>query len=390
MINDLIHESSGNANIEAGRPTLVALTRKTEEKIYKELVSVQPTTQPLATVYGMRYDYVTGSDNLDIQLDHRVGGGKYKFKDNGLTGPTAAMTAGQIFGYDDYVFEVIKAGDYLTGVTTVEDLYRKVVTGDLRHVADGFESHDHQDGTETVQDTRFVLNRWVAYVRSRKLKCPTTLELVYDMERQGLNADLAIEDLLATAIAEEINSDIMSKLLAISIKEPAMDLVSYTTPYYRGRELIDRACVAAAEIEWWTSFPATYVVASYKVAGMIRASGQVGDNDVIKGTNLKLFMDSNAIVDYMMVGAKYEDPSGGLDNASGLYYSPLVESDDAGSFLITTDYSSLQPSIGIITRYALSAFPSFADIEAGAKPNGDDWLKTANTSQFVHTIPVIV
>lgn len=390
-INQLIQESSGTSGIASGREALIALTRKTQEKIYKELVSTQPTSQPMATVYGMKYEYQFQADTThDIQLDYITSGGKYQFGNSGLSIPTDGMFKGDKFVHSDFVFSVLEDGDYeYLNAKPVEEAQKLAVRGKLRIVADAADPDSYQEPDSNVAESRFLINKWSARVCSRKLKSPTTIELLYDMERQGLNADLAVEDLLSTAIAEEINIDIITKLITISQKEDPATLVS-TVPYYKGRELIARACSSAAEIEWWTSIPATYLVASYKVCGIIRASGQVGDDDIIRGTGLKLIMDGNSMVDYMMVGGKMEDPTG-LDHASGLFYSPFQESDEAGSFLVTADYSSLQPMIGVMTRYALSAFPTYDDVSRGTLVvQCDDWDGLANTSQFVHTIPVVL
>ncbi|UYD60178.1 capsid vertex protein [Aeromonas phage avDM12-TAAL] len=391
MLKDLIAESSGASSIEAGRPTLVALTRKTQEKIYKELVSIQPTKQPLATVYGMRLDYVASDGRTyDIQLDHRTHGGAYKIGYSTLPAPSTNATKGNQFQFNGYAYEVINAGNYVDGYTTDEDYHRAMMRGDLRLLADGIDYANEQDGNEIVPEVKFTLNRWSALVRARKMKCPITIELLQDMEREHLNSNDAIEDLLATAISEEVNSDIISKLICISTKEEELNLINYETTYFQGREIINKACRMAAEVEWWTSFPATYLVASFKVAGIIRASGQVESDGTIKGTKLKLIMDGNAIVDYFMVGSKVDGGPNSMDNASGVFYSPYQEDDEAGTFLVTSEPGAIQPVVGVISRYALSCFPDYADVAQGAKPNGEDWQKAANRSMFVRLTPVVV
>ncbi|AAQ17886.1 gp24 head vertex protein [Aeromonas phage Aeh1] len=391
MLKNLIAESSGANSIESGRPSLVALTRKTQDMIYKDLVCIQPTKQPLATVYGMRLDYVAkDGSGYDIQLDHRTHGGQFKIGYSTLPAPTNVHAEGDQFQFNQYAFEVIKVGDYVTGYTTEEDYHRAMLRGELRLLSDGIDYGNEQDGTEVVPETKFILNRWTALVRARKMKCPVTIELLQDMERESLNSDATIEDLLATSIATEINTDIISKLICVSTKEKELSLINYETTYYQGRELITRACTMAAEIEWYTSFEATYLVVSYKLDGIIRASGQVDDRGYIRGTKMKLMMDGNAIVDYMMVGTKFDGGENSVDNASGLFYSPYQEADEAGTFLVTSEPGSIQPVVGVITRYALSCFPDYADISQGAKPNGEDWQKAANRSIFVRLTPVVV
>lgn len=388
MLSELLKESNGTANIELGRPTLIALSRKVNEKIFSDTVSIQPTKQPLATVYGMRLNYVKpDNQDYDALLDHKTTTGQYKLGGSGLPAPSTTQLARSKFVYDDFVFETIVDGDYVTGLTTIDDYSRMVLSGKLRIVADGI---DYTNDDQEVSECRFVLNRWSALVRSRKVKSPVTIELVQDMERQGLDANLAIEEMLSTMIADEINTDIISKLMCISTKATELNLVNDTTTYYRGREIIDKICTLAAEIQWWTSIPANYVVASYKVCGIIRASGQLDENGLIRGTNIKLLFDGRSSVDYVMVGTKYESDTDASDCSSGIFYSPYVDADGAGNFLVAVDTNGLQPVIGIVNRYALSAFPTYEQIEKSKSPQGDDWVALANSSRFVMLAPVVL
>ncbi|MEZ9350720.1 hypothetical protein AB4182_04050 [Vibrio splendidus] len=378
MIKQLLAESNTSANIENGRPILVGLTRKINDKIFKDICGIQPTSQPRATVYGVRYEMVSqdGSEVRETQGSHRTGTGKYPFKDHGLAGGSTGMVSGDHFAEFDYVFGAVKDGDY-DGKTEVE-LLALVLTGDLRLVTDA----DEDDSRAEVQSSRFIMDRWQSDIKSRRVKSPTTWELLTDMQNNGLDGSSAVEDLLATSISEEINSDIIMKTITVAKKSPAIDL-SLSELYQQGRSLIARALELGAEIHQITTFTATFVLASPKVASAIRASGQVGNDNLIDGTNLKLVTDSKAIGEYLLVGSNHKFD--GLDTVAPIHYSPYVESDSAGTYLIATDSNNLQPVPALISRYAITSSPDFSDVDS---EQGDDWEKLANKSPLATLVNV--
>ncbi|MEZ9342985.1 hypothetical protein AB4165_10380 [Vibrio cyclitrophicus] len=378
MIEQLLAESNTSANIENGRPTLVGLTRKINDKIFKDICGIQPTSLPRATVYGIRYEMVSqdGSEVRETQGSHRTGTGKHPFKDHGLPVGSDSMTVGEHFSEFDYVFGVVVAGDYL-GLTE-KQLLGAVLTGDLRLVTDA----DDDDSRAEVQSSRFIMDRWQSDIKSRRVKSPTTWELLADMQGNNLDGSSAVEDLLATSISEEINSDIIMKTITVSKKGTPIDLSS-SELYQQGRSLIARALELGADIHQTTTFPASFVLASPKVASAIRASGQVGNDNLIDGTNLKLVTDSKAIGEYLLVGSKLEFD--GLDTVAPIHYSPYVESDSAGTYLIATDSNNLQPVPALISRYAITSSPDFSDVDG---VQGDDWEKLANKSPLATLVTV--
>ncbi|PME61920.1 hypothetical protein BCV33_21240 [Vibrio lentus] len=378
MIKQLLNESNTSANIENGRPTLVGLTRKINDKIFTDICGIQPTSQPRATVYGVRYEMVSqdGSETRETQGSHRTGTGKHPFKDHGLAGGSTGMVSGDHFAEFDYVFGVVKDGDY-DGKTEVE-LLALVLTGDLRLVTDA----DEDDSRAEVQSSSFIMDRWQSDIKSRRVKSPTTWELLTDMQNNGLDGSSAVEDLLATSISDEINSDIIMKTITVAKKSLAIDLSS-SELYQQGRSLIARALELGADIHQNTTFPASFVLASPKVASAIRASGQVGNDNLIDGTNLKLVTDSKAIGEYLLVGSNHKFD--GLDSVAPIHYSPYVESDSAGTYLIATDSNNLQPVPALISRYAITSSPDFSGVDG---VQGDDWEKLANKSPLATLITV--
>ena len=386
-IDKLLYESNSNGRLVednsgdmvSGRPTLVSLTRKVFNKIYDELAGVQPTKSQIATVFGVKYQYVNKdqTQRKDINLDNRNYGGEFNM-DNVLDAPGVNMAQKDYFTKEGYVFQVITAGDYST--YTFDELYGKVFTGDLILVTDAIIPHTKEE--DEIQKTEFTINQWTAMVRTRKLKTDISIELLTDMASQGLDGDSAVEDLLSVAIAEEINTDIISKLVTVSIKEKrATPYMFDTTEYFAGRDLVARACRMAAQVTLDTSFKPTYLLASTHVAALISSSGLVDDEHRIVGTKMRLVVDTKTPVHYMLVGVKKQFD--GLDTVSSVYYSPYIEEDEAGTFMVAGDYESLQPVIGIINRYALSTSPSFPDIVKPAKNyDGEDWVAAANKCQL--------
>ncbi|QAY01280.1 head vertex protein [Aeromonas phage ZPAH1] len=388
-IQDLIKESrmsgnliteSGSDDIVSGRPSLVSLTRKTFNKIYDELAGVQPTRDPVANVFGVRYEYVSkdGSQIRDINLDNRNYGGNFNMATQ-VGDPADGMAVGDYFRKDGYVFQVLKAGDF--GTLTFEQTYEKVFTGDLRLVVDAIQPYTQED-TE-IQDIRYVMNKWKAHVRSRKLRTEITVEMLQDLAGMNMDGDAAVEDLLSVAIAEEINSDIIMKLVTVATKEKkAVPYNVATTEYFAGRDLVARACRMGAQITLDTSFKPTYLLASAHVAALIQTSGLVDNEHRIIGTKMQLVVDTKTPVHYMLVGVKKQFE--GMDTVSAVYYSPYIEEDEAGTFMVASDPQALQPVIGIINRYALSCSPDFTKIDADPAKvyDGEDWVGAANKSQL--------
>lgn len=364
----------------SGRPTLVALTRKTFNKIYDQLAGVQPTRTQIANVFGVRYEYESKTKpttTYDISLDYKNFGGEYHM-DSGLPAPSAAMVSGDYFTTEGYVFQVIKDGDYTGAFDTV---FQMAYTGEIRLVADAI-AYSTQEADD-IQDIRFVMNKWKSMVRSRKLKSEISLELLQDMAGMNMDGDAAVEDLLSVAIAEEVNSDIISKLVTVATKEKmAVPYLHDTTEYFAGRDLVARACRMAAQITLDTTFKPTYILASTHVAALIQASGLVDDEHRVVGTKMKLVIDAKTPVHYMLVGVKANLE--GLDTVSAVYYSPYIEDDDAGTFMITANPQALQPVVGVINRYALSTSPDFREIKADPSKvyDGEDWVAAANKSQL--------
>lgn len=397
MLHKLIAESTGASDVQAGRPTLVGFTRKVNSMLHNDIAGVMPTRSPIATVFGLRYDLLSQDGNtwMDAQLNHKVGTGKFPFGDTGLTAPTAAMVKGDHFIVNNYVFQVIKDGDYSL-IADTKAAFSATLKGDLRCVADAIPHGDQEDGTEVVQDSRFILNQWRCEVGSRKVKLPVTIESLQDLDAMGFDGQELCKDMLAAAIAHDVNTDIILKVITVAQKHDALDLSSLDR-YRVGRTLISNACEFAAAIKNTTTLDASFVLASANVAYAIRGSGQVDNDGMIRGTGMKLITDKAAAdFDYMVVGVKRGVLDGGAGSHSPaamvapVYYSPFIADDEAGSYLVTRDVDNMQPVVGMVARYAVSAPPVSAHMGVAAPVHFGDWTDVANSSEFAHACEVVL
>ena len=127
-----------------------------------------------------------------------------------------------------------------------------------------------------------------------------------------------------------------------------------------------------SEIQKTTSYSGTFVVASSRVAAMLAGSGWLKhrpeDEQWLPETaygylinGLPVFCDVNSPLDYVTVGVK--ENYGGNEVVGSIFYAPYTEGLDlddeehVGAFKVIVDPDSLQPSISLMVRYALSANP---------------------------------
>ena len=373
MIEKLLKESNQSGAIAGARPTLVGLTRKINDLIFSDIAAIQPTSSPIATVYGVRYEAISDDrqTKYEVQAGHRTFTGATSI-DTDLGAPDGAMEPYDVFSQDGYNYEVVVAGAY-DGKTT-EALLIDVFDGNIRLYTD---ASSDDSPNHSVQDSRFLMDHWRSQVKSRRVKSPITMELLRDMQGMNLDGEATVEDLLATTISEEVNSDIVMKTITVATRVANLD-VSAVSTYDKGRDIIASACEMAANIYRETTFPGTFILCSPKVAGFIRSSGQVGDDDVVKGTGLILVTDGKASLEYMLVGTKLEFD--GLDTISPVFYSPYTETDGAGSYLLATDVKNLQPVPGLINRYAITASPVYNSNAESGPQDGEDWVGLSGTS----------
>jgi hypothetical protein len=119
-----------------------------------------------------------------------------------------------------------------------------------------------------------------------------------------------------------------------------------------------------------TSYSATYVVASSRVAALLASSGWLqqkeGQPEACYGVlnnGLVVYCDNNSPVEYVIVGVK--DSYGPEEMIGSLFYAPYAEglskdadpTDHVGAYKVINDPDSLQPKLSLLIRYALCVNP---------------------------------
>ncbi|HEH9416037.1 TPA: hypothetical protein SIA31_000001, partial [Aeromonas sobria] len=111
-------------------------------------------------------------------------------------------------------------------------------------------------------------------------------------------------------------------------------------------------------------------------------------NGVIDGLDIEIICDTkfSKSVDYCVVGCAGDSAL----TPSSLYFSPMVIDQQGGEldFLFTRNIESMQPSYGVLTRYALTV--GNTDISNGGKVISMDWAALSGKSPYTALRRVIV
>ncbi|BBC78242.1 Head vertex protein [Escherichia phage EcS1] len=393
-IHTLLRESTTTSSSSLGRPDLVALTRATTKLIYSDIVAEQRTSQPVAALYGIKY--LNPNDDMTFTSGATYAG-PFGTKERKTVveitdANKATFTTGKYFKYKDIVYKVL--GVSVTDGTTETDLdfmiQESMVLLNIRSVHEAAETAKFEASDVEVSEASFEVSKWNAPVKSRKLKTALTVELMQDLEANGFNSPNFVEDLLATEMADEINKDIIQSLITVSSRykvtgetdKGILDLTTVEDPL-AGRKLYRMVCEINSHIQRTTSYSGTYVVASTRVAAVLASSGWLKhkpeDDQYLSpaaygflANGLPLYCDASSPLDYVIVGVK--EDFGELEMVGSLFYAPYTEGLDledpehVGAFKVIVDPESLQPSVALLVRYALSANPyTVAKNEADAR-----------------------
>ncbi|AHY25159.1 head vertex subunit precursor [Pectobacterium bacteriophage PM2] len=380
-IQNLLIESTTTVDSSTARPNLVGLTRATTKLIYGDLVAEQRTTQPIAALYGIKY---LTPDNEFSFATAATYAGEVGYNDRqSITNFTQgiSLVKDDLFQFENVVYKALQ-DDPLNGITGTDSevLQEALVALTIRLVPDAAETSRFESGDgSAVSEAKFQINKWKAPVRSRKLKSILTVELAQDLEANGFDAPAFIEDLLATEMADEINKDILQSLITISSRykvetvcENGIIDLTYDNSPEASRKLYELMCEMVSHIQRTTSYTATYVVASTRVAALLAGSGWLkhrpSDDEFLSPNaygflvnGLPLYCDTNSPLDYVTVGVK--ENYGGKEIIGSLFYAPYTEGLDledpehVGAFKVVVDPESLQPAIALLVRYALTANP---------------------------------
>lgn len=410
-INKLIAESNTSNVIATARPTLLSYTQATNKRIFKDLVAIQKTKQPIAALYGIRV--LNPADKMTY-----FGGATYAgligLEDRknipDLTNVTTNYNIGDMFIFDSVVFKTLVANPFKdTKETELDDAVSEAIAaGNIRMVSDAAPTEKFETGYPEISEAGFRIDKWQTHVKSRKLKTSVSVELAQDLEANGFDAPDFIENILAIQQAEEINKDVLQSLINVSSRfkvkgisdKAVLDLTTaeLDNAQDRARTLYYYMCEMNSSVQRNTSFSGTYAVASSRCAAILAASGWVEKNDQTPETaygtlknGLPLYADVNSPCDYVIVGVNADLGEG--QTVSSLYYAPYVEGledvdneGDAsvGEFKVIVDPESLQPTISLLARYALSANPYTVakDEEEARIIDGGDMDKMAGQSKL--------
>ncbi|QEG05475.1 vertex head subunit [Shigella phage JK32] len=400
IFNELLKESTSSVANQTARPQLLALTRAVNNLIFSDLVAIQPTNQPICALFGLRYV------NRDGQMTYRTAGtyggaagNRDVFED---FQKDKEYQVGDHFKFDNVVYEVITEGAVGQDISTEEEaIFKGVVSNKIRFFSDYAPTEYFEDANTEISTTDFDFEKWQVNVGSRKLKTEFTTELMQDLEANQMNSENTVLDLLATVASEEINKDIIQKLITVSTRykvksitpDGVLSLVNVQDAPAQARELYRYACEMSNQMLRTSSFGGTYVLASSRVVGLLQASGwmEETDNALSEGRlrcGLEVYADTVTPFDYMIVGCKHM--VGDMESVGSLFYSPYTESDGAGAYKSIIDPNSFNHKVAIMNRYALSVNPytTKADQENNQVIKGDEWGKLAGRSEMSYMLGI--
>lgn len=400
QFNELLRESTTSVANQTARPQLLSLTRAVNNLIFSDLVAIQPTEQPICALYGLRYL------NRDGQMTYRSAA-TY----GGAAGDRAGIEefnkekdyqVGDLFDYENVVYQVIEAGVVSVGATTDEEaIFKGVMANKIRFYSDCAPTEYFEDANTEISTTSMDFDKWQVNVGSRKLKTEFTTEFMQDLEANQMNSENAVVDLLATVASEEINKDIMQKLITVSTRykikgvtpDGVLSLVGVQDAPKQARELYRYACEMSNQMLRTSSFGGTYVLASSRVVGLLQSTGwmEETDNALSEGRlrcGLEVYADTVTPFDYMLVGCKHM--IGDMESIGSLFYSPYTEADGAGAYKSVIDPNSFNHKVAIMNRYALSVNPYTAkqDQDIHVPVKGDEWNKLAGRSEMSYILGI--
>lgn len=408
-IDSLIKESTITADNSVGRPNLLSYTKATNKRIFKALVAEQETTQPLAALYGIR---VLNPEDKMTFLGGATYAGQIGLTERAgipvLSNVVTNFAVGDMFKFEDVVFKVLEDNPF-AGTTETdigEAVSEAVAAGHIRMMSDAAVTEKFENLFPEIAEAGFRIDKWQTAVKSRKLKTSVTVELAQDLEANGFDAPDFIDNILAIQMAEEINKDVLQSLITVSSRFKVYGVsekgvLNLTDPQFdnaqdRARTLYYYMCEMNSAVQRNTSFAGTYAVASSRCAAILAASGWVerkdGQDELAYGilkNGLPLYADVNSPCDYVIVGVNADMGEG--QTVASLYYAPYVESSNeededtsVGAFKVVVDPSSLQPTVALLSRYALTANPYTVakDDKEARIIDGSDMDKMANQSQL--------
>lgn len=392
-LNELLRESTNTVASVASRPQLLALTRAVNNLIYSDMVAIQPTKQPISALFGLRY--LNQDGNMTFRTPATYGGAVGSRDSIEEVNLEKSYQIGELFKHGDVVYSVVEAGAIGASTDTDSALFKAIMLNKIRFYSDCASTGHFEDRNTKISETDFIFDKWQVDIGTRKLKTSFTTELMQDLEANNINSENTIIDLLSTIASEEINKDIIQKLITVSTRykvkgvttDGVLSMVGVQDAPAQSRELYRYACEMSAHLLRTTSFSGTYVLASSRVVGLLAASGWMdeSENPLSEGRlrcGLEVYSDVLTPFDYMLVGCKHM--VGDMESVGSLFYAPYRETDDVGAYKAVIDPSSFQNHVCIMNRYSLSVNPYTVTNEQEPRNliKGDDWANLAGRSEM--------
>ncbi|ANM46421.1 head vertex protein [Morganella phage vB_MmoM_MP1] len=404
-IHNLLRESSTTASSSNGRPDLVGLTRATHDLIFTDLIAIQKTNQPEATLYGVKY--LNQDNKMSFNTPAVYSGAINSRKGIDELDLNKVYAIGDLFIFEDVVYKILSLDPFkdIKSLPKDEAVGQAIIDGSIRYMSDAAETSHFEQNEVEIANASVRLDRWSVPVKTRKIKTELTVEFAQDLEHNQFDAEAVIDDMISTVLAEDINKDVIQKIMTVSSRykvngisdKGMLDLTNTDVAPEQGRALYRYICEMNASIERNTSYDGSYVLASSRCAALLSASGWMEINPdyplaagVLKN-GLPVYSDPWSLVDYVVVGTKQN--FGDLEHVGSLFYAPYMDFDDAGSYKLVVDPESLQPRLALMARYALSTNP-YTVIDADENEDkailvrGDDWDNLVGKSKMSYILGV--
>lgn len=372
----------------------------------KELVSVQPMSGPTGYVYAQRFFY-KGSKTTPVSTTMKVitfhesvaGGGAAIAVGNTVTGPTGsatvkyvemdstkndaglsvgraiidvsvAFTAGEEF---DVGGTYTDGGDnewVVDGVYSSEMAYKQI----LKNYSGTYSTADGEVLGDDMNQVGFRIDKATVTAKTRKLKSEYTVELIQDlMSQHGKNAETELLDLLQYEIQADIDREILDNVRGSAklLPDLAVNSISGRWEVEKFAGVYTKILKMCEDIAIDTKRGAgNVVVASPNVIVALSLTNKIKFSSIDLDTTLSTGLGVNvAFVGTLDNGAKvYRDTFATEDSVLVAYKGNTAA--DAGSFFSpytplmvqkATNASTLQPVIGVMSRYGITSNPLVDD-----------------------------
>lgn len=395
--------------------------------IATEIVGVQPMQGPVGLVYTMRYKYgesVTQPNTPFTPTSGNITAGDELFGNNpalrqfysGAAGDTAAAATDQVPGASGIGAETeptgIDAAAITAGGAWPSSLpshntskfgpYGSGVGGGVAgNLYGGSGSMIEGSGGRTV---KLEVVSQAVEAGTRKLQAGWTVEAMQDLKSQhGLDLESELSQVVSAEIVQEIDSEILTDLLALAGTVGAFDYTSIGAgPTYQPAYLGDRFAnlgiiinAVANEIARKTRRgPGNFIVVSPMVVSILQSAAKSvfapavagsfkgPNNTMLVGTlngTIKVYSYlwnqvsglGSAVSDTILVGYK----GGNGETDTGYFYCPYIPLMSSG---VVINPVTFQPVVSMMTRYGKTAFTQ-TQTSLG---NSADYYGKINVSNF--------